>query len=109
MGIRATIGELNALLQQHDHELWSHLEHSKVCCFCIAACQHLLITACKWYSSITVCFIHSPRAGHTQGVLLSNLLHIPTQHHHGLRQIHSVSGWHKLVCIVLYPQCPVVA
>ena len=48
MGIRATIGELNALLQQHDHELWSHLERSKVCCFCTAACQLLLTTACKW-------------------------------------------------------------
>ena len=33
MGIRATIGELNALLQQHDHELWLHLETSKVCFF----------------------------------------------------------------------------
>ena len=48
MGIRATIGELNALLQRHDHELGAGLERAKVGGFGTADCQLLLTTACKW-------------------------------------------------------------
>ena len=102
MGIRATIGELNALLQQHDHELWSHLENSKVCCFCTAASQLVLITACKRYSS-TMSFIHTPRPDYAQGLLPSSLLHLPQRHHH------VISGRHSPAINVLYPHCLAVA